>query len=53
MEVLKDRLSDLNLPVVYGMSFGHIKNKFTIPFGAIATLDTEENTFSVEESPVI
>lgn len=53
MEVLKDRLSDLKIPVVYGMSFGHIKNKFTLPFGAIASLDTEEQTFSLEESPVI
>lgn len=53
MEVLQDRLSNLKIPVIYGMSFGHIKNKFTIPFGASATLDTEEQTFSLEESPVI
>jgi muramoyltetrapeptide carboxypeptidase len=53
MEVLYDRLSHLTIPIVYGMSFGHIKNKFTIPFGAIATLDTKENTFCLEESPVI
>ncbi len=53
MEVLKDRLGNLKIPVIYGMTFGHIKNKFTIPFGALATLDTEEQTFSLEESPVI
>jgi muramoyltetrapeptide carboxypeptidase len=53
IEVLNDRLSNLKIPVIYGMSFGHIKNKFTIPFGAIATLDTEEQTFTLEESPVI
>ncbi|MDP2366088.1 MAG: LD-carboxypeptidase, partial [Ignavibacteria bacterium] len=38
MEVLKDRLSSLKIPVVYGMSFGHVKDKFTIPFGALAEL---------------
>ncbi len=53
MEVLKDRLGNLKIPVIYGMSFGHIKNKFTIPFGTIATLDTEEQIFILEESPVI
>lgn len=53
MEVLKDRLGNIKIPVIYGMSFGHIKNKFTIPFGALATLDTEEQTFILEESPVI
>ncbi|MCS7052697.1 MAG: LD-carboxypeptidase [Ignavibacterium sp.] len=53
MEVIQDRLSNLKIPVIYGMSFGHIKNKFTIPFGANAILDTEEQTFVLEESPVI
>jgi muramoyltetrapeptide carboxypeptidase len=53
MEVLKDRLGSLKIPVIYGMSFGHIKNKFTIPFGLQAELDTDEQTFSLEESPVI
>lgn len=53
MEVLLDRFSNLKIPVIYGMSFGHIKNKFTIPFGAYASLDTEEQIFSLEQSPVI
>jgi len=53
IEVLTDRLSKLQIPVIYGMSFGHIKNKFTIPFGSNAILDTEEQTFSLIESPVI
>jgi len=53
MEVLIDRLGNLKIPIIYGMSFGHIKNKFTIPFGLEAILDTEEQTFTLEESPVI
>ncbi|MDT3694906.1 MAG: LD-carboxypeptidase [Ignavibacterium sp.] len=53
MEVLKERLGDLKIPVVYGMSFGHIVDKFTIPFGALAQLDTNNQTLSLLEKAVI
>lgn len=53
MDVLKDRLGNLKIPVVYGMSFGHIKDKFTIPFGTEAELDSEKQTITLMESPVI
>ena len=52
MEVLKDRLSDLKIPVIYGMSFGHVKDKFTIPFGAYAELDADNQTFTLLEKAV-
>ncbi len=53
MEVLMDRLSSLKIPIVYGMSFGHVKDKFTIPFGALAELvnDTKDaGNYTVEFS---
>lgn len=53
MEVLKDRLSNLKIPVVYGMSFGHVTDKFTIPFGALAELDADKQTFTLLEKAVI
>ncbi|MBK7499373.1 MAG: LD-carboxypeptidase [Ignavibacteriales bacterium] len=53
MEVLKDRLSSLKIPVVYGMSFGHVKDKFTIPFGSFAELDADKQTFTLLEKAVI
>jgi len=53
MEVLKDRLSSLKIPVVYGMSFGHVNDKFTIPFGALAELDADKQTFTLLEKAVI
>lgn len=53
MEVLEDRLGKLKIPVVYGMSFGHVKNKFTIPFGALAALDADKQTFTLLEKAVI
>src|SRR5690554_3929578 len=46
-EVLYDRFSNLNIPVVYGLSFGHIKNKFTLPFGIKARLDADTDRKSV------
>jgi muramoyltetrapeptide carboxypeptidase len=52
MEVLKDRLSRLKIPVVYGMSFGHVKDKFTIPFGSLAELDASKQTFTLLEKAV-
>lgn len=52
MEVLKDRFSSLKIPVVYGMSFGHVKDKFTISFGALAELDTEKQTYYLIERAV-
>lgn len=53
MEVLFDRLSNLNIPVIYGMSFGHIKNKFTLPIGIKAELDTINQTLTLLENSVI
>ena len=52
MDVLKDRLGDLKIPVVYGMSFGHVKDKFTIPFGVLAELDAENQTLTLLEKAV-
>jgi muramoyltetrapeptide carboxypeptidase len=53
MEVLKNRLAGLNIPVVYGMSFGHINNKFILPFGIKAHLDASKQTLTLLESAVI
>ncbi len=39
-EVLYDRLYELGIPVIYGLSFGHVTDKFTLPLGTKARLDT-------------
>jgi len=52
MEVLFDRLSSFNIPVIYGLSFGHIKNKFTLPVGIKAELDTVSQTITLLENSV-
>ncbi|HPN39429.1 MAG TPA: LD-carboxypeptidase [Melioribacteraceae bacterium] len=52
-EVLIDRLKSLNVPTIYGLSFGHIKNKFTLPIGIKAKLDTFNNTLTLLEPAVL
>lgn len=47
METLKDRLGDLNIPVVYGLSFGHIANMCTLPVGAPARLDAQRGLLTL------
>ena len=48
-EVLFDRLAGLNIPVIYGMSFGHVQNKFTLPFGVEAELNVNNQTLTLLE----
>lgn len=40
-QVFEMNLSSLNIPVMYGYSFGHIDNMATIPFGAMASFNTK------------
>ncbi len=51
-EVLYDRLFNLGVPVIYGLSFGHIENKFTLPFGIKAKLDVGNQTLTLLEQAV-
>lgn len=53
MEVLKDRLGNLGIPVVYGLSFGHVTDKFTLPFGVKAELSSENNQIKLLEPGVL
>lgn len=52
LETLKDRLSNLNIPVLYGASFGHISNNMTLPIGVKATLDADKKTITLLEKGV-
>ena len=40
-EVIEDRLSHLNVPVLYGLPFGHIDENATLPIGGNAKLDAD------------
>jgi len=47
IDVVKDQFSDLGIPVIYGLSFGHIRDQFTLPLGVEAELDTLNTTLTL------
>tara|TARA_R110001632_G_scaffold38454_5_gene96881 strand:- start:9917 stop:10975 length:1059 start_codon:yes stop_codon:yes gene_type:complete len=51
-EVILDRIKPLGIPAVYGMTFGHIENNFTLPIGINAKLDTNKMTLELLEKAV-
>ncbi len=51
-EVIVDRIQDLGIPSLYGMSFGHIPENFTIPIGAQVSFDTQTRTIQILEKVV-
>ncbi|MCZ6673063.1 MAG: LD-carboxypeptidase, partial [Verrucomicrobia bacterium] len=50
--VFQDRLTDLGVPVLANMPFGHIKPKITIPFGVLVILDCDQRNMLLQESGV-
>jgi muramoyltetrapeptide carboxypeptidase len=53
IDVVKDHLADLKIPVIYGLSFGHIRDQFTLPIGVEAELDTENKTMTFLDAGVV
>ena len=46
-EVLRDRLSDLNIPIVSNLPFGHDGCNAALPVGLLATLDAEQGILAI------
>ncbi len=51
-QVLDDLLKPLDMPVSYGLPFGHIDHKITIPFGIRAKMDAHRNSLELLERAV-
>lgn len=51
-ETLLDRFQYFKVPVIYGMSFGHIDNQCTLPLGINAQLNTENKSVTLLENTV-
>jgi muramoyltetrapeptide carboxypeptidase len=47
IDVLRDRLARLNVPILGGLPIGHDKHPQTTPLGTVATLDAETGTLTV------
>jgi muramoyltetrapeptide carboxypeptidase len=52
-EFLDHQLGALPIPSVFGYSFGHIADQFTLPVGVRARLDTGQQTLTLLEQAVI
>jgi muramoyltetrapeptide carboxypeptidase len=51
-EVIDYLLGDLNIPVLYGLSFGHTVDQVTVPLGVTAQLDADRQVLTVEATGV-
>lgn len=51
-DVILERLSPLQIPVVAGLPFGHIRNHATLPVGVEATLDAVHGDLTITEAAV-
>lgn len=49
--ILREHLSDLGVPVIYGLKLGHTADKITLPLGVMASLDVTAGgaRFKIEE----
>ncbi|HNW59703.1 MAG TPA: LD-carboxypeptidase [bacterium] len=51
-EVLEDRLAGLGVPVLYGLSIGHVADKPVLPLGVTVAVSKKEAHFALEEAAV-
>jgi muramoyltetrapeptide carboxypeptidase len=49
-KVLSEFADTLQIPCIAGIPMGHVDDQWTIPLGAVATLDADSLTLSVEQS---
>ncbi|HEY9780497.1 MAG TPA: LD-carboxypeptidase [Leptolyngbyaceae cyanobacterium] len=49
-EVLRDRLSDLNIPIISDLPFGHDGANAALPVGVLAELDGDKGTLIIRNS---
>jgi muramoyltetrapeptide carboxypeptidase len=52
-EVFQDRLSRLNVPVLFGLSLGHTADKPILPLGVKASLDVSTKKLYIDEAAVV
>lgn len=52
-QVLQARLGTLGVPAVYGLPFGHVRSKMTLPLGILAELNADKKVLSFVETPVM
>lgn len=51
LEVFKDRLGDIGIPVMGILPLGHVRNTLTLPLGIKARMDTKNGVLEILEDP--
>lgn len=51
-DIFEDHIKPLKIPSFSGAMIGHIKDKFTVPVGAEATIDAEKGSITLTEAAV-
>jgi muramoyltetrapeptide carboxypeptidase len=49
-EIIDQQLSNLGVPVFFGLTFGHTSDQLTIPFGLSAEMDADKGTLTITEN---
>lgn len=52
-QTLTDRFKHLSVPIMYGLSVGHIDNMCTLPLGIEAELNTQQKTITLLQKAVL
>ena len=52
-EMLRDRLGNLGIPVIYGLPFGHVSDQCTFPVGIPAELDADRGVVTLLQGAVL
>lgn len=52
-QIIRDLTSDLNIPIVAGLPYGHIDVKYTLPIGARASLNADDGYIEILDAPVV
>jgi muramoyltetrapeptide carboxypeptidase len=52
-QVLEQNIGSLKIPAFYGSMIGHIENKFTVPIGINAEMDSDKGIFTLLEKAVM
>ncbi|MEG2116776.1 MAG: LD-carboxypeptidase, partial [Clostridia bacterium] len=53
IDILTRKLGLVDLPVIYGLNFGHTSPVCVLPYGAMAEINCENTSFSILESGVL
>ena len=52
INIFKEALNDIDMPIMAGLDFGHGKTNITIPIGIRATIDTSNKVLYFNQSAI-